>query len=179
MNSIPKGKFIASLAGMFLVGILTGGLAASAFRKEASGHVLRNEGSGRPFGKDHEGGQRPPPASFPESMMGMLDRNLKLTAVQSNTIVPKVEQLGRDIDLIRANGFKETDKQFKDFREWLLPHLTEEQKAAHAKMEEGRQKFMKDGGGRGKGGRPSGGFGGSGGPRRDRGPGEQRPQKEK
>ncbi len=190
MNSIPKGKFIASLAGMFLVGILTGGLAVSALRnhKEVRGPISSDRGTNRPFGKNRDGGQRgQSPGSFAESMMGMLGRNLQLTTVQSNNILPKVELLGRDIDQIRAKGFKETDQHFKDFKAWLLPLLTEEQQATHAKMEERRQSFMnREGSGRGgKGGRPGGpgprggGGGPGGGPPYERGPGEPQPPKDK
>ena len=138
MSSISKAKFISSLAGMFAVGALAGSLATSAFVPAKPNNDRASSQNNRP-GKPRGGGDRP---SLEGMMMGKLREKVAITEQQAADILPKVQQLERDVDQVRASGIKETDQLFKDFKAWLLPILTDEQKVLHAKMEKEREEWM-------------------------------------
>ncbi len=137
MSSISKAKFISSLAGMFAVGALAGSLATSALvpaKPNNDRASSQNNRSGKP-----RGGDRP---SLEGMMMGKLREKVAITEQQAAEILPKIQQLERDVDQVRASGIKETDQLFKNFKAWLLPILTDEQKILHAKMEKEREEWM-------------------------------------
>ena len=138
MSSISKAKFISSLAGMFAVGALAGSLATSALVPATPKNDRASSQNNRP-GKPRGGGDRP---SFEGMMMGKLREKVAITEQQAAEILPKIQQLERDVDQVRAGGIKETDQLFKNFKAWLLPILTDEQKVLHAKMEKEREEWM-------------------------------------
>ena len=156
MSSISKAKFISSLAGMFAVGALAGSLATSALVPATPKNDRASSQNNRP-GKPRGGGDRP---SLEGMMMGKLREKVAITEQQAAEILPKIQQLERDVDQVRGGGIKETDQLFKNFKAWLLPILTDEQKVLHAKMEKEREEWMaRESERRGKrsdNGRPSG-----------------------
>ncbi len=161
MSTISKAKFISSLAGMFAVGALAGSLATSALTPPTTANPndsRRSERTGPP--PDHK------EWSFEKFMMGKLCKDVGLTESQSNAINPMVIQLGKDVELVRVNGIKETEQIFQKFHTSVLALVNEEQKPLLEKMEKGRQEWVSKNGG--KRGGPGGKRGGPG----DGGPGK-------
>lgn len=155
MSTISKAKFISSLAGMFAVGALAGSLATSALaplRTAYPNDSRRSERTGPP--PDHK------EWSFEKFMMGKLCKDVGLTQSQSNAINPMVIQLGKDVELVRVNGIKETEQIFQKFHTSVLALVNEDQKPLLEKMEKGRQEWVSKNGG--KRGGPGGKRGGSG-----------------
>ena len=171
MSTISKAKFISSLAGMFAVGALAGSMATSALAPSRNAGPNDNHRSERPM---------PPPDrkewSFEKFMMGKLCKDVGLTESQSNAINPMVIQLGKDVELVRVNGIKETEQIFQKFHTSVLALVTEDQKPLLEKMEKGRQEWVSKNGGKrgGPGGKRSGSGPGDGGP----GKGGGKPPKE-
>ncbi len=163
MSTISKAKFISSLAGMFAVGALAGSLATSALaplRTANPNDSRRSERTGPP--PDHK------EWSFEKFMMGKLCKDVGLTQSQSNAINPMVIQLGKDVELVRVNGIKETEQIFQKFHTSVLALVNEDQKPLLEKMEKGRQDWVSK-----NGGKRSGPGGKRGGP----GPGDGQPNK--
>jgi hypothetical protein len=136
MSDISKNKFIASLGGMFAVGALAGALATSALNPHPA-PLPDDRGKGPGPGR---GGRPWKPLN--EFVLENLRKELNLTAAQVTNIAPLTLQLEKEVDQIRANGFKEIGTLFGHFHtNSVLPLLNDEQKVLFEKMQENQRKW--------------------------------------
>jgi Spy/CpxP family protein refolding chaperone len=134
MISLTKGKVIAYLVALFLVGVVAGAVGGYASARQKSA--------------------RPPsrPREIADNLRDRLRAKLDLTPAQFRQIEPLMEQHCAEAENIRREMTRRYGENWKKFNQQLAAFLTPEQKQKLEQLEKERPDWGRRGHGRSSGG---------------------------
>jgi hypothetical protein len=139
MNGLTRSRVATYLAAVFIAGAAAGVAGGYQYGRKS---VFKR------------GAQ--PPRDMATHMMERYTKELLLSSEQVQKVEPLIQEATQKVRALHKEGFKQTDAIMKGCNARIVEILDTAQKERFRLMEERRNQWMRDRGGEGQRGRPSG-----------------------
>jgi len=139
MNGLTRSRVATYLAAVFIAGAAAGVAGGYQYGRKS---VFKR------------GAQ--PPRDMATHMMERYTKELLLSSEQVQKVEPLIQEATQKVRALHREGFKQTDAIMKGCNARIVEILDTAQKERFRLMEERRNQWMRDRGGEGQRGRPSG-----------------------